>query len=60
MFFPLPCTNRQLSGGKAHAYLFPSLCLLGYTNKNKVHCQEFKGKYLCNLSKKNPLSEERG
>ena len=25
-FFPLPCTGRQLSGGKGFAYFFPSLC----------------------------------
>ena len=25
-FSPLPCTIRQLSGGKGNAYFFPSLC----------------------------------
>ena len=29
--FPLPCTNRQLSGGKGTAYLFPSMCYMKLT-----------------------------
>ena len=41
--FPLPCTNRQLSGGKDDAYFFPSTCLLNYPNKNYAICQAFIG-----------------
>jgi hypothetical protein len=37
--FPLPCTTRQLSGGKGNAYLFPSTCLLQYPNKKVDFCQ---------------------
>ena len=39
--FPLPCTNRQLSGGKGVAYFFPSTCLLNYPSKNQAFCQGF-------------------